>query len=244
MAAIALVASAVLLLPQSSSADGKHHSRSKSRVSDVQETLGPKPAPGNHIQQQINGLKQQLDLIAQTACLALDEAKVLALPPGYCSRVTFITSTRHLGDFGDLAGADAICNSLAQQGALPGTYLAWVSSATGSPSERFTRSALPYVNTGGALVANDYADLTDGDLLLNAIEFTETGEDLSLTPHPVWTGTSINGFSKQTNCSNWSSASDLEVGAGGVLDLINSGWTDASASLQCSVPHHIYCFQQ
>ncbi|MDA0652351.1 MAG: hypothetical protein O3C49_03620 [Proteobacteria bacterium] len=207
MAAIALAASAVLLLPQPSSADGKDHSRSKSRIRDVQETLGPKPAPGNHIQQQINGLKQQLDLIAQTACLALDEAKVLALPPGYCSRISFVTSTRHLGDFGGLAGADAICNSLAQQGRLPGTYLAWLSSATGSPSERFTRSALPYINTGSALVANDYADLTDGKLL-NAIEFTETGEDLSLTlppPHEVFTGTSVNGLSTQKDCSGWSS---------------------------------------
>ena len=45
------------------------------------------------------------------------------------ARLVFITSTLHDGNLGGVAGADQICNELASDAGLPGTYMAWLSSS-------------------------------------------------------------------------------------------------------------------
>ena len=129
------------------------------KLDEVKDMLGSITSPGNDIQQQIDSLKQQLDTVAQAVCLSLDPDKSLSLPIGTCTRIAFVTSTVHQGNLGGLAGADTICNNLAQQAGLPGTYLAWLSGADASPSERFAKTKLAYVGTDGLLIANGYADL-------------------------------------------------------------------------------------
>ena len=80
------------------------------------------------------------------------------------TKIVFVSSVTHDANFGGLAGADAFCQGLADAAALPGTYMAWLSDDSGSPSSRFAQSSEAYVLVDGTVVAHDWADLTDGDL--------------------------------------------------------------------------------
>ena len=57
----------------------------------------------------------------------------------------FVTSQLYNGNMGGLAGADARCQGLADAVGLPGTYRAWLSSATESPSTR-TPPSMPFTS--------------------------------------------------------------------------------------------------
>ena len=98
---------------------------------------------------------------------------------GETSRCMFVTSSRHRGNLGGLAGADAICNVRATEAGLPGagSYMAWLSAGGVSPSSRFTRAAVPYKEVDGTTIADDWNDLTNGDpsCLDATITLTEGG---------------------------------------------------------------------
>ena len=96
------------------------------------------------------------------------------------SNTVFLSSAVYDGAMGGLDGADAKCQALAAAAGLPGTFRAWLSDSTGSPSTRFTQSTLRYVRVDGVKVADDWADLTDATKLLYApINVTENGDQLS-----------------------------------------------------------------
>ena len=68
-----------------------------------------------------------------------------------------MTSTTYkAGDLGGLAGADAKCQARAMAAGLTGTFRAWLSDATNSPSSRFPQDAGPYLLVNGGLVANNW----------------------------------------------------------------------------------------
>src|SRR5690242_2782849 len=77
-------------------------------------------------------------------------------------KLVFVTSTLQTGNLGGLTGADMICQARAAAGGLRGIFKAWLSDTTASPSTRFTRSKKPYVLLDGTVIANNWADLTDG----------------------------------------------------------------------------------
>ena len=54
--------------------------------------------------------------------------------------------------------------ALAENAGLTGTFLAWNSTDSDSPADRFFKSNDPYVRVDGVRVAQDYTDLTDGEL--------------------------------------------------------------------------------
>nr|MBA3500495.1 hypothetical protein [Deltaproteobacteria bacterium] len=78
----------------------------------------------------------------------------------------FLTAGQFSGaQIGGLTGADAKCQAEAMAANLTGTYKAWLSDITGSPSTRFTKSTIvPYVRTDGFLLAQSFDDLTDGTI--------------------------------------------------------------------------------
>jgi len=158
-------------------------------------------------------------------------------------KYVFITSGQYNGDFGGLEGADALCQSLAEGAGLPGTYMAWLSDDTESPSSRFLNQATgDYKMTNDTVVANGWSQLVSGSLLA-AIRRTENDTDKT---GEVWTNTTSSGTVDSTtnNCSEWSSTSgNAEVGAATQTD---STWTDAGLpSRPCSDSFRsIYCFQQ
>ena len=164
-------------------------------------------------------------------------------------RMAFATSTLHAGDFGGLAAADAICNTLATDAGLPGTYMAWLSTVDGSPATRFTQSTVPYMVPTGNVVADDWADLTDGDLDF-AVARTETGANSPMTAimcggsnRLAWTGTDEFGMPAASNCLDFTSADPAEMSLIGRSASNMSQWSNCGETT-CDVMLPIYCFQQ
>jgi len=171
--------------------------------------------------------------------------------PGYCTawKIAFVTSTKQSSNLGGLVGADAICQGLATAKSLPGTYMAWVSDATGSPTSRFTRSTGAYVMPNGIRVADNWTDLTDGTIQ-NSIKVNEAGATVDTTflnGNLVWTNTTTGGAvttpAVDGSCANWTGAATVAgVGHQGSADQGWSGYYQWSN--YCTAQNRLYCFQQ
>ena len=136
-----------------------------------------------------------------------------AITCGDGSKCVFVSSTLHTANLGGLTGADGICNDLAGAAGLPGagSYLAWLSDSSASPSTRFTTQAtVPYRRVDGTQVADNWTDLTDGNLDAE-ISVDEGGgiHDLDL----VWTGTNFAGVPSfpLRVCTDWTISSFDEL---------------------------------
>jgi cysteine-rich repeat protein len=172
-----------------------------------------------------------------------------SLSCGWEVRVAFATSTVHAGNLGGLANADAICNLLAENGNLPGTYMAWLSTGTDSPSTRFVQSTVPYVLPDGNKVADDWADLTDGSLDF-AVARTETGANSIETSvmcggsaRLARTGTTEFGTQGASTCVDFSSSLANDSSIIGRSASNTSDWSNCG-EVGCDVMLPIYCFQQ
>lgn len=139
---------------------------------------------------------------------------------------------------------------LAQAAGLPGTYLAWLSDNTGSPSTRMTKATVPYVLPSGTQVAANWNDLIDGTLQA-PINQTETGGAVPQSNvgcpqgnKPVWSNTNINGTQNGGNssCSNWTSTNGGSMW--GRTNAMDSTWTSWCVGGICSWVAPIYCVQQ
>jgi hypothetical protein len=181
----------------------------------------------------------------------------------------FVSSKAYVGaGLGGLNGADAKCNSLAQNAKLPGTYRAWLSTDKQSASSRMNEVG-PWhlLNPGGVvgpLVANDLTDLTDGELG-HAIDRTESGSVVApiaeqcSTDAPVHTGTAPDGSFDQASatdpadpkfdCGDWTSGGATDQRLVGDARSATSNWTQVSACLNSGVfctqrLARLYCFEQ
>lgn len=157
-------------------------------------------------------------------------------------KTVFVSSATYDGNLGGLDGADAKCQALADAASLSGTYKAWLSDSTGSPSTRFARSTTPYVRTDGATVAYGWADLTDGTLF-NAIVYDELKQGYGNLF--VWTDTLRNGtITSPETCSDWTSGAPGSASwAGFANPAYPERWTDWLHN-SCTTQGHLYCFQQ
>ena len=160
--------------------------------------------------------------------------------------VVFVSRTRFVGvDIGGLGGADAKCQGdagVADSLAPPGTYRAWLSDDTGSPATRFVHSSGPYVLVHGKVVAANWADLTDGQLLA-AIDQNQVGEEVL---SEVWSNTSPAGLpttpGDERSCSRWGPGGAF--GHHGATTRDDVGWTETSGTMFCTDARPLYCFQQ
>jgi hypothetical protein len=173
-----------------------------------------------------------------------------------CAKRVFITSLKYDGNLGGLAGADAKCQARAVAATLPGTYKAWLSDATGSPSTRFTKSTIPYRLVDGTLIANDFVDLTDGTVPGKVVK-TETGgapirtgfcgpQDPMVPDRiMVWASTAANGTlgSVTGTCTNWS---DIAVGGSQWADPASGSLVATCSGGNCTSTYAspLVCFQQ
>lgn len=174
-------------------------------------------------------------------------------PAGQCCKgdgrcgpcLVFVSSTTYEGNLGGLAGADAICQGLAEAAGKPGVYMAWLSDSTGSPATRFTRATVPYTLVDGEVVANSYDDLINRELLNHAINMAETGMSGAISSL-VWTNTASDGTARvdsPKSCADWSSDSAGATGYDGRLSSISATWTARDESA-CSATLRLFCFQQ
>jgi hypothetical protein len=191
----------------------------------------------------------------------------------------FVTSQKYDGNLkgssaSGLAGADDKCQQLAGSvnPPLPGTYQAWLSDSTESPSTRFrctqaSCSTHGYVLVDGTtVVATDWADLTtcepgNGPCLAHAITVTEQGGGIG-SQNNVWThtttagtpgGGNASGSVGNVHCLDWSTNDPSQSGDFAIPAA--SGTGDASWTLYGSEPCgpfnvgggvgvRLYCFQQ
>ncbi len=156
-------------------------------------------------------------------------------------------------DFTSIATANALCQTAASGAGLLGTYAAWLSDSTTSPSTSFVQGAGPYMLTTGTYIATSWADLTDGtlatsisrDQLGNVAGGGTSACTTVFTESAVWSNTAADGtlLDGANTCSDWSS----NVGA-----LVNSGdaaqtganWTESCLGASCAAAENLYCFQQ
>ena len=177
-------------------------------------------------------------------------------------RRAFVTSSRGSGNLSSwseaggavgLAAGDAICRARALGADLPnaGTYRAWLSDATGSPSTRFTKSTIPYARRDGVIVANNWADLTDGNIQvpINLSELNGPPGGDAKTCNGVsqltFTNTITDGtmFGDFFACQNWTSNAPAVTG-GGQWNKADGLWTQFVCAQSCDWSKPLYCFMQ
>ena len=173
-------------------------------------------------------------------------------------KLVFATSTRYDGNLGGLTGADRRCQERADAVGLPGTYRAWLSDASSGPSTRFARSTTaPYVRLDGVVVADDWADLTDG-AIQNPINITELGTETDYSF--VWSFTRVDGspglfgdrhedcYGIDCHCSGWShtisTGPPYPGSAVAIPRVTDDDWTDYSFGNFCGSDYGLYCFEQ
>lgn len=154
----------------------------------------------------------------------------------------FATPGQYSGSVGGLAGADAICQSMATDAGLPGTFLAWLSTkAENDPESRFNHSILPYVRADGVRIADNWTDLVDGTIQSD----WNIGSDGNVVAvqDGLMTATQPNGQARLGNgtCLDFTSAAVGQgaAGANGASALTINYLVDCSRAL-----NHLLCVQQ
>lgn len=162
----------------------------------------------------------------------------------------FITSMRGKGQFdawqpeaGDKKGSaagDAICQSLAGQAGLaaPESFVAWVSTFGIDARDKITADG-PWARVDGVVIADDLADLTDGDLKA-PLNVDENGT-YRLNSHKVWTGTLSNGTKSTNHCEAWLVRGGFEGDLAIPIES-NTNWTETGESASCNSEYRLYCF--
>jgi hypothetical protein len=178
-----------------------------------------------------------------------------------------VSSTTHDGDLGGLVGADGICNALANDAGLPGTYQAWLCDGRTAPADRSKQATVPYVRPDGVEIAGSWFELTHLPLKAS-INVNEYGDSVSwLVDSLPWTyvrpdgtcddeeyeGLLFGPCPHRTHCkvncagdggAGWTSSSPWARGAKGDVNLTTTFWTDGAVGL-CSTPNErIYCIEQ
>ena len=169
-------------------------------------------------------------------------------------RRVFQTSLAYtVPQLGSVAGADALCQGLAQDAGLTGTFRAWLSDNNSSPATSWTNVSVgPYALVDDTVVANSWADLVDG-VLLASIDLDEDGvlagagnDTCDFSSNVVWTNTTQTGAlnSGTLDCGNWNDAGSAAGSAWGLGGRTDTGWTQACSGGNCGGSAHLYCFEQ
>ena len=157
--------------------------------------------------------------------------------------LVFVTRAAFQGNFGGLAGADARCQAAARQAGLPGVFRAWLSTAVEPAAARIAHKDVPYVMPGGIRVADNYADLTDGELA-HPIDRTEHGSAVP-SPFLARTATTTDGQALSPACADWTSRRRYDGGWWGATDAATPAWSRTGVFPgRCDYLAHLYCLEQ
>jgi hypothetical protein len=159
------------------------------------------------------------------------------------SRRVFVSNERFTGNLGGTSGADNSCQSIANGAQLGGSWKAWVSDGTTSPSMRFTQAPVGYRLLDGTLLAANWTSLVGG-ALLHGIDVTE--QHATVGDSQVWTGTLSTGVAIGTNVCNGftSSANGAAQAVVGDTTRTDIGWSNATSQACDSNTLRIYCVEQ
>lgn len=119
-----------------------------------------------------------------------------------------------------------------------------MSDGTTAAESRLVHSSVPYKLLNGTVVANDWGDLTDGNIISH-IYLTEL--QTTTTSRYTWTGTDRDGsFSYSGNrCDNWTQNTYPAQGFRGQVGRYDTGiqWTEYNSDY-CIESLPLYCFEQ
>ncbi len=151
----------------------------------------------------------------------------------------FVTESEQSGDLGGIIGADAICASQAAAAGLEGEFRAWLSTAASPVGDRLVQSSEPYVLVDGTRVADDWEDLTDGDIQA-AINLDASG---TIRGGDTWTGTLPSGEPYPGgDCEAFTSAV-IGMSQCGSTQFIDGRWT-AAQTPSCAAVLRLFCIEQ
>ncbi|KIG16057.1 hypothetical protein DB30_04929 [Enhygromyxa salina] len=172
---------------------------------------------------------------------------------GFCMRprIMFVTQDTFLGVLGGLSGADDLCQEIGSEFYPEKQFWAWNSTIIESPNSTFEKDGF-FVRTNGSKIAESWADLTSGELLV-PVNYNEEGV-VVLNGAPcdfesqVWTGTDAYGDAVGPNCSNWTKGSSFYSGTYGLLYATDSTWSQApdecGEPVRCSNERRLYCLER
>ncbi|HET6438944.1 MAG TPA: hypothetical protein VFG59_12830 [Anaeromyxobacter sp.] len=183
---------------------------------------------------------------ADAACCASQSCNGgLTCLAGTCNaaNVVFVTSTTYApGALGGLAGADSICQTLADSAGLPGNFKAWLSTNGTGGVDAIDRlgTARGFVRVDAKPVVDTTADLAAGKLMYPP-RLDESGNDLGNVQ--VVTGTLQNGKSDGgTACGNYTDTGDSGQVTGGTSSSGGTMFTNYYGQ-GCGADYHLYCFE-
>jgi hypothetical protein len=211
---------------------------------------GPAFAQSNNVPEQLDEIIEILN--AQQGAIddlqnTVDDSQILLEP-----KTIFVTSTLHTGDLGGLAGADGICQGLADASLIvpEGEYIALLSTEDVTSSTRFGPTTGPFIRPDGVIVAAGYAELfgtigsTTARDLINSVSIDEQGEE---NFSKTWTTTSNSGtpeldiLGPLSACSAWTSEDFFaRVGVSLARD---DRWLNLENN-DCDTPNAFYCVQR
>ena len=206
-------------------------------------------------------------LAATIAILAISSYAIAQKPAANMG--FFVTSANPKGgNLGGLAGADAVCQSLAQAAGASGkTWHAYLSTSTVDAKSRIGNG--PWYNFKGELIAQNVADLhtADKNKISAATALTEKGTApnyLAGNPpaavaqplqHDILTGTNEDGTKNADTCKDWTVADASAKAMLGHADRLGrnpgvNSWNQSHASQGCGLEQLaptggaglLYCF--
>ena len=173
---------------------------------------------------------------------------------GTCERerIIFATGAVYSGALGGISGSDEKCYYAASTHYPNKGFVAWNSTAQLSPNSSLQKDGY-FVRTDGALIAESWAKLTDGQLDV-PISFDESGQEIPnegecAPSSSAWTGTSLEGdLYPGPNCQDWYYAEPDLNGTFGDLHATDARWTVGKVETcieppRCNQLRHIYCIE-
>ena len=187
------------------------------------------------------------DCSENVAIMCLETGPGEALPAfASTGQLVFVSSITGSGDLSTWPGAgvetgvgagDAVCRDLANTAGFANTsnFKVWLSDSGNSAVSRLAGG--PWVRPDGVKIANDTADLTDGELFapINVMDTLQYD-----TGFGVWTGTLNTGAISAATCSNWADTS--AQGTYGSVVYADEFWSNRSQASCAFDFFRIYCF--
>lgn len=174
--------------------------------------------------------------IAVAACNSTEPAA--DRPP---QNIVFATSAVQTGNLGGVTGGDAICNDLAHEARLGGTWVAWLSDSTTTAFSRVENVSGGWVLVDGTPIALSANDLVTQSILA-PIARDERGRDIRSAQPEVWTGTMQDGTQSDADCAHWTIEDATTSGTIGSAALGSYAFGSLSYRY-CNQPRRLYCFE-
>ncbi|MBN2015133.1 MAG: hypothetical protein JW778_08135, partial [Candidatus Altiarchaeota archaeon] len=152
------------------------------------------------------------------------------------------------GVFGGLSGADDICKNAAEDADWPSsaTWHAWLSNSITDAADRIPHSTGGYYLPDGTTIADNWNDLTDGDID-HEIDQNMEGNLVDTSEYGwlagVYTGTKSDGTYYGYDCDDWTNPWGVTIM--GYITYTDQRWTDISSFIPlvtCEFEYGIYCF--